>query len=107
MRHGHVAVQGRAANDGIEGESEVCDVEDDGLRAVVLRRSKGNGESDAAIGYDNIMADPTEWSRWSQLRHGNLQGLKGMQTHGTEPGAAVNQHMVHLDVGDGGGDHHG
>jgi hypothetical protein len=44
---GHELIQGRPANDGVEGEVDLRDVKEDALRAVVLKRPKCDREGDA------------------------------------------------------------
>jgi hypothetical protein len=47
--HDHELVQGWPAEDGIEGEVDMHDVEDDALRVVVLRRPECHWEGDATV----------------------------------------------------------
>jgi hypothetical protein len=53
---GHELVQGRPTNDGVEGEVDLHDVEDDALRAVVLRCLKHDREGDATAWNDGAWA---------------------------------------------------
>jgi hypothetical protein len=54
--NGHELVQSQPANDGIEGEVDLHNVEDDALRAVVLKRPERHSEGDATARNDGARA---------------------------------------------------
>jgi hypothetical protein len=58
----HELVQGSPAKDGIEGEVDLHDVEDDALHAVVLRRPKSHREGDATVQNDGAQTHSREWA---------------------------------------------
>jgi hypothetical protein len=61
MGNGHELVQGRPANDGIEGEVNLRDVELDVLCAEVLLGPECYRECDAAKGIHRLRAHSGEW----------------------------------------------
>jgi hypothetical protein len=99
--HNHELVQGRPAKDGIEGEVDLRDVEDDALRAVVLRCPECHWEGDATTRDDGFLTHSQKWVRRSELGHRNLQLLKSSQTDKVESRPTINQGVVQHDVGDG------
>jgi hypothetical protein len=60
MGNGHESVQGRPANDGVEGEVDFRHVKDDVLRAEVLLSFEGNRECDAPQGLHRLWAHSEE-----------------------------------------------
>jgi hypothetical protein len=68
MDNGHEPVQGRPANDGIEGEVNLHDVELDVLCAEVFLGPKCNRECEAPKGIHRLRAHSGEWTRGSQSR---------------------------------------
>jgi hypothetical protein len=56
MGNGHEPVQGRPTNDGVEGEVDFCNVENDILHAEVLLSSECNRECDAPKGIHRLWA---------------------------------------------------
>jgi hypothetical protein len=64
--NGHEPVQGWPANDGIEREVNLCNVELDVLSAKVLLSPKCNRECDAPKGIYRLRAHSGEWVRGSQ-----------------------------------------
>jgi hypothetical protein len=65
MGNGHEPVQGRPANDGIEREVNLRNVELDVLNAEVLLSSKCNRECDAPKGIHRLRAHSGERARGS------------------------------------------
>jgi hypothetical protein len=100
----HELVQGRPANDGVEGEVDLHDVKEDALRVVVLRRPECDWEGDATTWDDGAWPHTQKWARRGEPRHGNLQLLECCQTDDVEGYPTINQDVVQLDVGDGRGD---
>jgi hypothetical protein len=66
MGNGHEPVQGRPANDGIEREVNLRNVELDVLSAEVLLSPECNRECDAPKGIYRLRAHSEEWARGSQ-----------------------------------------
>jgi hypothetical protein len=69
---GHELIQGRAANVGIEGEVDLHDVEDNVLRAMVVRHPECDREGDATMRDDGAQAHTPKWARRGESGHGNL-----------------------------------
>jgi hypothetical protein len=76
MGNGHEPVQGRPANDGIEGEVNLRNVELDVLSAEVFLGPECNRECDAPKGIHQLWAHSREWTRGSQSRPWDLQLLE-------------------------------
>jgi hypothetical protein len=53
---GHEPVQGWPTNDGVKGEVDLHNVEDDPLRVIVLRRLEHDREGDATMWNDEAWA---------------------------------------------------
>jgi hypothetical protein len=87
-------VQGRPANDGIEGEVYLRNIEDDTLRAVVLKRPECDREGHATVWDDGARADTRKWVRRGEPGHGNLQLLESCETDEVEGCPAINQDVV-------------
>jgi hypothetical protein len=100
----HELVQGRPANDGVEGEVDLHNTEDGALCAVVLRRPECDWEGDATAWDDGARAHTRKWARRGQPRHGNLQLLESRKTDEVEGCPTMNQDVVQPDNGDGRGD---
>jgi hypothetical protein len=62
MGNGHEPVQGRPADDGVEGEANLRNVELDVLGAEVLLRPKCNWERYAPKGIHRLSAHSGEWT---------------------------------------------
>jgi hypothetical protein len=58
---GHELVQGWPAHDGIEGEVDLRDVEENALRAVVLRCPECDREGDSTLRDDGARAHTQKW----------------------------------------------
>jgi hypothetical protein len=100
MGNGHEPVQGRPANDGIEGEVNLCDVELDVLCAEVFLGPECNRERDSPEGIHRLWAHSGEWTRGSQTGPRDLQLLECSMADDVEACPTVNQHMVQSHVGD-------
>jgi hypothetical protein len=94
MGNGHKPVQGRPANDGIEREVNLRNVELDVLSAEVLLRPKCNRECDTPKGIHRLRAHAGEWARGSQSRYWDLQLLECSMTDEVEPNSTINQDMM-------------
>jgi hypothetical protein len=104
MGNGHEPAQGGPTEDGVEGEVDLCDVEDDALRAVVLMHPESYREGDATTWNDGVGSHSQKWVRGSELGHRNLQLLESYQTDKVEGYLTINQDVIQFDVGDGGGE---
>jgi hypothetical protein len=62
MGNDHELVQGRPAQDGVEGEVDIRDVEEDALHAVVLGRPKSHQDRDATTQHDRPWSHSREWA---------------------------------------------
>ena len=62
MGNGHKPVQGWPTNDGIEGEVDFRNVENNVLRAEVLLSSECNRECNAPKGIHQLWAHSGEWA---------------------------------------------
>jgi hypothetical protein len=100
MGNGHELVQGRPADDGVEGEVNLRDIELDVLHAEVLLGPKCYQECDAPEGIHRLWAHSREWARGSQPGPWDLQLLECSMTDDVEVGPSVNQNMVQPHVGD-------
>jgi hypothetical protein len=100
MGNGHEPVHGRPANDGIEGEVNLHDVELDVLCAEVFLGPECNRECDAPKGIHWLWAHSREWTRGSQSRPWDLQLLECNMADDVEPSLTVNQDMMQPHVGD-------
>jgi hypothetical protein len=94
MGNGHEPVQGRPANDGIEREVNLRNVELDVLSVEVLHSPKCNRECDAPKGIHRLRAHSGEWARGSQSGSWDLQLLKRSMTDDVEPSPTINQDMM-------------
>jgi hypothetical protein len=94
MGNGHEPVQGWPANDGIEGEVNLHDVELDVLYAEVFLGPECNQECDAPKGIHWLWAHYGEWTRGSQSGPWDLQLLKCSMADDIEPSPTVNQDMM-------------
>jgi hypothetical protein len=104
MGNGHEVVQGRPANDGIEREVNLRNVELDILSVEVLLGLECNPECDAPKGIHRLRAHSREWARGSQSGPWDLQLLERSVADDVEPYFTINQHMMQLHVGDDRGD---
>jgi hypothetical protein len=66
MGNGHELVQGRPADDSVEGDVNIHDVELDVLRVEVLLGPECYRECDASKGIHRLWAHSGEWARGSQ-----------------------------------------
>jgi hypothetical protein len=96
MGNGHEPVQGGPTEDGVEGEVDLCDVEDDVLRAVVLMHPESYREGDATTWNDGAGSHSQKWVRGSELGHRNLQLLESYQTDKVEGYLTINQDVYNL-----------
>jgi hypothetical protein len=105
MGNGHEPVQGWPANDGVEREVNLRNVELDVLCAEVFLYPECNREHDAPKGIHRLSAHSREWTRGSQSGPWDLQLLERSVADDIEPSPTVDQNMMLLDVGNGrGGD---
>jgi hypothetical protein len=81
MGNCHKLVQGRPAQNGIEGEADLRDVEQDTFRAEVLKRPECDREGDTSARNDRYQAHPREWARRLELRHQYLQLFETCQAN--------------------------
>jgi hypothetical protein len=94
MGNVHEPVQGRPANDGIEREVNLRNVELDVLSAEVLLNPKCNRECDAPKGIHRLRAHFGEWARGSQSGSWDLQLFEHSMTDDVEPSPTINQDMM-------------
>jgi hypothetical protein len=94
MGNGHEPVQGRPANDGIEGEVNLRNVELDALCAEVFFGPECYRECDAPKGIHRMWPHSREWARGTQSGPWNLQLLECSMTDDVEASPTVNQDMV-------------
>ena len=105
MGNGHEAIESRPANDGIEREVHLRNIELDALRAEVLLGPELDRQSDASQREHRMWAHSREWARGSQLGLRDLQLLERCIVDDVEASPTVNQHVIEPDVGyDRGGD---
>jgi hypothetical protein len=105
MGNGHEPVQGRPANDGIEREVNLRNIELNVLCAEVFLCPECNRELDAPKGIHRLSAHSREWMRGSQSRPWDLQLPERSVADDVEPSPTIDQNMMQLDVGnDRGGD---
>jgi hypothetical protein len=90
MGNGHEPVQGRPANDGIEREVNLRNIELDVLSAEVLLSPECNRECDASKGIHRLRAHSREWARGSQSGSWDLQLLERSMTDDVEPSPTIN-----------------
>ena len=103
--NGHEAVERRPANDGIEREVYLRDVELGVLRTEVLLSPECDRQCDAPQREHRVWARSREWARGSQLGLRDLQLLECCIADDIEAGSTVDQHVVKPHVGyDRGGD---
>jgi hypothetical protein len=100
MGTGHEPVQGRPANDGIEREVNLRNVQLDVLSAEVLLGPECNRECDAPKGIHRLRAHSREWARGPQSRPWDLQLLERSVAKDIDPSPTINQHMTQIHVGD-------
>jgi hypothetical protein len=98
--NGHEPVQGQPANDGIEREVNLRNIELDVLSAEVFLGPECNRECDAPKGIHRLRAHFEEWARGSQSGSWDLQLLERSVTDDVEAGLTINQDMMQLHVGD-------
>jgi hypothetical protein len=79
MGNYHKLVQGRPAQNGIEGETDLRDVEQDTFREEVLRRPECDREGDTSALNDRYRAHLREWARQLELQHRYLQLFESYQ----------------------------
>jgi hypothetical protein len=87
---GHELIHGWPANDGIEGEVDLHDVEEDALRAVVLRHPECDRERDATERDDGAWARTKKRVRRGEPGHENLQLLESCNTDKVKGYSAIN-----------------
>jgi hypothetical protein len=105
MGNGHEPVQGWPANDGIEREVNLRNVELDILCAEVFLCHECNRERNAPKGIQRLSAHSVEWTRGSQSGPWDLKLPEHSVADDVEPSLTVDQNMIQLDVGnDRGGD---
>jgi hypothetical protein len=105
MGNGHEQVQGRPANDGIEWEVNLYNVELYVLCAEVFLCPECNRECDALKGIHRLSAHSGEWTRGSQSGPKDLHLPECSVANDIEPSPTLDQNMMQLDVGnDMGGD---
>jgi hypothetical protein len=102
MGNGHEPVQGRPANDGVEGEVNFRNFELYVLNAEAVLRPESDRQGDGPYREHGIRANSGERARWSQLGLRDLQVLERCIADDAEACASVDQHVVEADVGDGG-----
>jgi hypothetical protein len=100
MGNGHEPVQGWPANDGIEREVNLRNVELDVLSAEIFLSPECNWECDAPKGIHRLRAHSEEWARGSQSGSWDLQLLERSMANDVEPSPTINQDMMQLHVGD-------
>jgi hypothetical protein len=94
MGNGHEPVQGRLANDGIEREVNLHNVELDVLSAEVLLSPECNRECGAPKGIHRLRGHSREWARGSQSRSWDLQLLERNMADDVESSPTINQDMM-------------
>jgi hypothetical protein len=99
MGNGHEPVQGMPANDDIEWEVNLRNVELDVLRAEVFLCPECNWEHDAPKGIHRLHAHSGEWLRGSQSGPWDLQLPERSVADDIEPSPTVDQDVMQLDVG--------
>jgi hypothetical protein len=97
-------VQGRPAQNGIEGETDLRDVEQDTFRVKVLRRPECDREGDTSARNDRYRAHTGEWARRLELRRRYLQLFEICQADQIQRCTTVDKDVIQLDVDDGQGD---
>jgi hypothetical protein len=97
-------VQGRPAQNGIEGEAELDDVEHDTFRAEVLKRPECDQDGDTSTRNDQYWDHHREWVRQLELRHRYLHLFESYQANQIQRCTIVDKDVVQLDVDDGWGD---
>jgi hypothetical protein len=100
----HKLVQGRPAQNGVEGEVHLRDVEEYALCAKALRHPECDREGDTATWHNWYQAHPGEWERGLEFRHQDLQLLESCEPDEVESSTTINYDVVQLDVGHGWGD---
>jgi hypothetical protein len=103
MGNGHEPVQSRPANDGVEWDVHLRNIELHVLCAEVFLRPERDRQGDGPHPVDEMWAHSGEWARRVQFGLRDLQLLERCIADDVEAGAFVDQHVVELDVGDGGG----
>jgi hypothetical protein len=58
----HELVQGQPAQDGVEGEVDLRNIENDALRAVVIRCPQSHWEGDATVCHTPVSKNETKFS---------------------------------------------
>jgi hypothetical protein len=86
----HEPVQGQPANDGIEREVNLRNVELDVLSVDVFLSPKCNRECDAPKGIHWLRAHSREWARGSQSGSWDLQLLERSMADDVEPSSTIN-----------------
>src|SRR6185503_13153125 len=99
MGNGHEAVESQPANDGIEWEVHLRNIELDALYAEVLLDPERDRQSDAPQREHQMWAHSREWARGSQLGLWDLQLLERCIADDVEAGPTVEQHMIEPDAG--------
>jgi hypothetical protein len=105
MGNGHELVQGQPANDGIEQDVNLHNIELDVLCAEVFLCPECNRERDAPKGIHRLSAHSEEWTRGPQSGPWDLQLPERSVAGDVEPSPIVDHDVMQLDVGnDRGGD---
>jgi len=94
MGNGHEAVEGRPANDGIEREVNLRDIELDVLCAEVLLGPERDQLGDAPQREHRLWAHSREWARGNQLELRDLQLLERCVADDVEANPTINQHVM-------------
>jgi hypothetical protein len=96
----HKLVQGRPAQNGIEGEAELRDVEQDIFHAEVLMRPECDREGDTSARNDRYRAHLGEWARRLEFQHRYLQHFESCQADQIQCCTTIDKDVVQLDVDD-------
>src|SRR6185436_13229492 len=105
MGNGHEAIEGRPANDGVEREVHLRNIELNTLCAEVPLGPEHDRQCDAPQREHRMWAHSREWARGSQLGLRDLQLLERCIADDVEASPTINQHVIEPDGGyDKGGD---
>jgi hypothetical protein len=102
MGNSHEPVQGRSANDGVEWEVQLRNFELYVLYVEVYLCPERDQQGDGPHWVDGMRAHSGEWARRVQLGLRDLQLFERCIADDAEAGTSVDQHVVELDVGNGG-----
>jgi hypothetical protein len=104
MGNCHKLIQGRPTQNGIEGEADLHDVEQDTFRVEVLKCPECDWEGDTSTRNDRCRAHPREWAQRLEFRHRYLQHFESCQADQIQHCTTIDKDVVQLDVDDGRGD---